>query len=604
MRYTGLHNPRNRQVAVWLAVALSGVVFLVAPAHCAENSTGTGAYSVRFEGAVEESLREVFRRESDTVSNQDRPPASINHLERRANRDLDRFRQILEAEGYYAATIQSNVMEDETPPAVVFTIDPGPRYAFDTIRIESTRDVAFVWPKPDSLQVTSGEPAVSRIVVEAEGPILARARNNGYPFPKIADRTVVVDHDNRTLDVTYIVEPGPSAVFGATQIEGLDAVKEDTVRRAIEWREGQPYDARVVNETQERLYDQNLYSLVRITTADAVTDDGLIHMRIKVAESKHRTITLGAGFDTDAGPNARASWEHRNIRQLGHQLTLKALLSGDRQEFETRYLVPGWKREDQTLRWELKLGQESVDAYDSTHFTTGVTVERKLGPRWTAGAGVAFKYSMQEQKQLDETYHLLSFPVYGILDNRDDPMNPKRGIRLDLRAELFIEVTDPALSFLRGTVEWRGYHALDEEGYWVIAARIKLGAMLGADVDDIPPDERFYAGGGGSIRGFAYKTVSPLKGDDPIGGASLVELSVELRRRITEQIGVAVFVDGGNAYSSAFPDFAEEMRWGVGAGIRYFTPLGPLRIDVAVPVNARSELDDSFGVYVSFGQAF
>ncbi|GMV94091.1 MAG: hypothetical protein AMXMBFR82_38690 [Candidatus Hydrogenedentota bacterium] len=604
MRYTGLHNPRNRLVAVWLAVALSGVVFFVPEAALAQNPTGTGAYSVRFEGAVDESLREVLRRESDTVSNQDRPPASISHLERRANRDLERFQQILKAEGYYAATVQLGVVESETPPAVVFTIDPGPRYTFGSISIESTRDVVFVWPKPESLQVTGGEPAVSRTIVDAEGPILARARNNGYPFPRIADRKIIVDHGNRTLDVTYIVEPGPSAVFGTTQIEGLDAVKEETVRRAIEWREGQPYDARVVNETQERLYDQNLFSLVRITTADGVTDEGLIPMHIKVAESKHRTITLGAGFDTDAGPNARASWEHRNIRQLGHQLTLKGDLSRDRQEFSARYLVPGWKREDQNLRWELKLGQESVEAYDSTRFETGVTVERKLGPRWTAGAGVAFKYSMQEQRRLDETYHLLSFPVYGVMDDRDDSMNPTEGKRLDLRAEPFIEVTDPALSFLRGTVEWRGYHALDEEGYWVIAARVKLGAMLGTDVDNIPPDERFYAGGGGSIRGFAYKTVSPLKGGDPTGGASLVEVSVELRRRITEQIGVAVFVDGGNAYSSAFPDFAEELRWGVGAGIRYFTPLGPLRVDVAVPVNARSELDDSFGVYVSFGQAF
>lgn len=559
---------------------------------------------MRFEGPVGDALGEVLRGESDTVSYQDRPPASISHLERRANRDLDRFRQILEAEGYYAATIQSNVVEEETLPAVVFTIDPGPRYTFGPVRVESTREVDFTWPKPDTLQMHGGEPAISRVVVDAQGPILSRARNNGYPFPQITDREIVVDHDKRTLSVTYTVETGPRAVFGPTQIEGLDAVKEETVRRAIEWRQGQPYDARVVNETQERLYDQNLYSLVRITTAEAVTDEGLIPMRIKVAESKHRTITLGAGFDTDAGPNARASWEHRNIRQLGHQLTLKGLLSGDRQEFEARYLVPGWQREDQTLRWDLTLGQESVEAYDSTHFGTGVTVERVLGPRWTAGAGIAFKYSMQEQKRLDETYHLLSFPVYGIMDDRDDPVNPKEGMRLDLRAEPFIEVTDPALSFFRGTVEWRGYHALDEEGYWVIAARIKLGAMLGADLDDIPPDERFYAGGGGSIRGFAYKTVSPLKGDDPIGGASLVELSVELRRRITEQIGVAVFVDGGNAYSSAFPDFAEEMRWGVGAGIRYFTPLGPLRIDVAVPVNARSELDHSFGVYVSFGQAF
>jgi translocation and assembly module TamA len=561
-------------------------------------------YQVRWEGTLDEGLREALIRNADTIAYLDRPPASESQLHRRVYRDIERFTRILQAEGYYAASIESEVAITESPIVITFTIEPGPIYTFGTIDFDSNDQSPFSWPEPKRIGLAPGGPALSKAVVDAEGPLLTWAKNRGYPFPTIADRTVVVDHATTTVNVTYSIDPGRQATFGHIEIQGLKSVKEETVRRTIAWKEGDPFDARLVAKTQEQLYAQDLFSIARVAVGDAVNAGGRVPMRIAVTERKHRTISLGAGFDTDGGPNARVGWEHRNIDGLGHRLNLTGELSGDLQQAEARYLIPGWRRDDQTLRLQLRLAQESPDAYDSTHIGTSATVERKLNAQWTAGAGVAFRYSVQEQRRMEDVYHLLSFPLYGLRDTTDDPMNPTKGMKLDLRAEPFIEVTDPTLSFLRGSVEWRGYRSLDEDGYWVIAVRLKLGAMLGADADDIPPDERFYAGGGGSIRGFAYKTVSPLRDDDPIGGRSLVEASVELRRRINERLGAVVFVDAGNAYSSTFPEFSEEPRVGVGVGIRYFTPIGPLRVDVAVPLNPRDGLDDSFGVYVSFGQAF
>ena len=561
-------------------------------------------YQVKWAGTLEDELRETLVENSDAVAYRDRPPASVSHLRRRVQNDVERFARILEAEGYYAASIETDIATAESPITVTFTIDPGPQYTFGTITIGAKDPVSIPWPAPERIGLVHGEPAVSQAVVDAEGPLLNSAKNNGYPFPSIADRAVVVDHATRAVNVSYTVAPGLKAAFGSTQIDGLDSVQEETVRRAIAWTEGDSFDAARVTKTQDQLYAQDLYSMVRVHAGDAVDAEGRVPMRITVTERKHRTISLGAGFDTDGGPTARAGWEHRNIDGLGHKLTLDGEISGDLQEAKATFRVPGWRREDQILRLVLRLGHETPEAYDSTHVGTSATVERKLGPRWTAGAGVAFRYSIQEQRRLDEIYHLLSFPLYALRDTADDPMNPTKGMKIAVRAEPFIEVTDPTLSFLRGSVEWRGYRALDDEGYWVIAARVKLGAMLGADADDIPPDERFYAGGGGSIRGFAYKTVSPLSRNDPIGGRSLVETSVELRRRINEQLGVVAFIDAGNAYSSTIPDFGEDLRIGAGVGVRYFTPVGPLRIDLAVPLNPRKDLDGSFGVYVSFGQAF
>jgi translocation and assembly module TamA len=128
--------------------------------------------------------------------------------------------------------------------------------------------------------------------------------------------------------------------------------------------------------------------------------------------------------------------------------------------------------------------------------------------------------------------------------------------------------------------------------------------MSGAERDEIPADIRFYAGGGGSIRGYAYQSVGPTQNNEPIGGRSLITMSAELRIKITEKMGLVAFVDGGSAFESAFPDFEETLQWGGGLGFRYFTAIGPLRLDVGIPINRRAGIDDSFQIYVSIGQAF
>jgi translocation and assembly module TamA len=122
---------------------------------------------------------------------------------------------------------------------------------------------------------------------------------------------------------------------------------------------------------------------------------------------------------------------------------------------------------------------------------------------------------------------------------------------------------------------------------------------------DIPADERLYAGGGGSIRGYAYQSVGPLdEDDDPIGGRSVLELSAELRMKLTDRIGLVTFLDGGSAFESTFPDSSEKLQWAAGLGFRYFTAIGPLRLDVGFPLNRRTDIDDAFQIYVSIGQAF
>jgi translocation and assembly module TamA len=163
---------------------------------------------------------------------------------------------------------------------------------------------------------------------------------------------------------------------------------------------------------------------------------------------------------------------------------------------------------------------------------------------------------------------------------------------------------DGGLLFAVGTVSGSAYRALDTDRRFVLAGRAKFGSLVGEETDDVPANKRFYAGGGGSIRGYEFQSVGPLDANnDPLGGRSLIELNAELRVRITEQIGLVPFVDGGMVFDSVYPDFEEDLRWAAGLGVRYFSAIGPLRLDIAIPLNKR-EVDDSFQFYISLGQAF
>ena len=138
----------------------------------------------------------------------------------------------------------------------------------------------------------------------------------------------------------------------------------------------------------------------------------------------------------------------------------------------------------------------------------------------------------------------------------------------------------------------------------MLALRTALGIIVASDRDEVPPDERFYAGGGSSVRGYEFQSVGPREDNDPIGGRSLFEISLEGRLYLTDSIGAVLFADGGSAFSSQVPDFHETVRWGLGAGLRYFTRAGPVRVDIAFPLSQRSDMDDSYQLYVSFGQSF
>ena len=271
---------------------------------------------------------------------------------------------------------------------------------------------------------------------------------------------------------------------------------------------------------------------------------------------------------------------------------------------EGEFRKPQFLRRDQSLLFNLRGADDHPDAFTSRSINSELLGERLLMKGMSLSAGLAFRVSQIDQLDQEESFGLLSVPIRFKRDTSEHLLDPTRGGRLSLQVAPYYDTFSGDLGFVKGYASLSRYVTILKKPSLLLAGRAVLGVMGGAKRDAIPADIRFYAGGGGSIRGYPFQSVGPLRADDPIGGRSLIELSAELRLKVTRTIGVIAFVDGGTAFEAVFPDFEEDLLWGAGVGLRYHTPIGPIRLDVGFPLNRRKDIDDPVQIYVSIGQAF
>lgn len=574
-------------------------------------------YEARLEGVADEALLVLLQSASDTLALTGTPPPSLLQLERRAEQDLPRFETVFQSQGYYGAIMTYRIDEEAEPVQAVFEAAPGTQYRLAEVRVEFLQaepPPAEVVPTPGEIGVVPGAPALAGAIAEGNGKALALLRERGYPTPDIAKRDVVVDHETETVAVTYHVVSGARAVYGPVRIEGLVKVKPVVVNARVPWEAGETYDQRDLLALRNRLYDTNLFSTVAVQPdpdAEDADAEGVVPIVVSVTERPSRTINVGLEYKTDEGPGAQFSWEQRNIGGLGHKLTIGASLATQLRNVTSTYRIDRFRRPDQGLTLSGEIAQEDREAYAGERLLASAMLDRKVRPSLTLGGGVGLRISQVEQNDEKGSYAFLFFPFEARLDRSDDLLNPTRGFRARGRIEPYVGGGGGAPLFFKADGEVSHYLRLgrfvtaegEELDNWVLASRLRLSSILGAERDDLPADIRLYAGGGGSIRGYAYQMVSPLnEADEPLGGLALGELSVEMRKRLTKNIGLVAFVDGGSVADEALPTFSTP-QWGAGVGLRYFTPLGPLRFDVAAPLNPR-EIDARVQIYISIGQAF
>ncbi len=563
--------------------------------------------AIKLEGLDDSTLLDTLKAASQLVQLEDKPPPSNAALRRRAEDDLPRLKEVMQAAGYWTPTLSDSLDLGAEPATVTVTIDPGPLFhlasvTFRTQAGETPPVLDNLGPGGVGLEI--GGPAASAPIVAAEPRIVDEYGRNARPFAKLVDRKAVIDLATHTMAVTYTVDPGPAVRFGPFAIQGLKRVDREFAARRVAWKEGASYDSRPVETTRQDLVKTGLFSAVRVTHADAPDASGEVAMTVDLVEGPPRSIGAGVAYNTNLGLGAQAFWQHRNLLGAGENLRVTAGAAQRQLGLALGFRKPDFVDRKQDFLTNAELLKQTTDAYRSLREQVFVGIERPLLPSLTAVAGLSLEHANVQQNLIgSEDYTLLGVPFFLRHDTTDDLLDPTIGGRQTLTLIPYHSLSGRDLNFLTSRLEERHYQRLDGTGRLVLAGFGALGSIVGASRDALPPDKRLYAGGAGSVRGYGYQRAGPLgAGEVPLGGASSLELGLELRYRITETIGVAPFVEGGNVYPTSFPNSAN-LFFGGGVGFRYYTLIGPIRLDLATPFQRRSG-DNPIQFYISIGQAF
>lgn len=585
------------------------------PAADIAPAEGPIAYTVEIEGAPGGGVKSLLEDSSQLIRLRSSPPMTLAALGQRIQRDERRFRAALESEGYYAATVITSTKDDaKGRVAVIVSVDPGPRYAVTSVVFDLAREeaatVALIKPEDyeTPLKEIVGRPARAADVILAEDTALDLLRAKGLPFARRGDRQLDVDHTTHTVAVNLPVELGHQAFFGATHFSGLEDVNESHLQRLVPWPAGDIFSLKALDEFREDLILASLFTSVRVEpAATSVPENGSpLDVNVIVAEGPHRSVGTGVTYARDKGLGASAYWRHRNL--FGNGERFEANLDGNKldQTAELSLDKPGFLSRRNTLKLGATGHHEDTDAFTEYSGTLRGSIERELNDLWRIAGGATFEFAALTEDGVQRNSYLMGLPM-GVSRAVDERLvvEMTRGWRLRANLTPYVGRYVGTTTFVHLETELDGYWPALRGDRLVLAGRLKVGSLLGEHTDDIPANKRFYAGGGGSIRGFGYQLVGPLDAANaPMGGRGLIETSAEARIRITDTIGVVPFVDAGMVSRGGLPGGDGDIRVGAGIGARYYTGAGPLRVDFAVPLNRRGGVDKSWQFYVSFGQAF
>lgn len=555
------------------------------------------------------------------VQQQAKPPSGEPGLIARALSDRERLIAKLYGDGRYGGTVeitlagvpletaleQSN-LPDRRPVKVMILVHPGPVFTFGNVSV-STRE-GDLSSDPSFWGLASGDTAASVKILSAEKRMVSVLRGRGYPKARIAERRITADHATKTLDVALVASAGPKARFGPVAVNGTEITDPDFVVRQAMLPEGGIYSPDDLARARKRLNDLGIFSSIRLVEGDIAGPDGTMPVTIEVSERKRHVIGAGASWSSTEGFGVEAYWRRRNLFGRGELLSIEGSVgrigneSLEDQEYSARiaFEKPGVFGPLTSFSTSLEARQENPDAYKSRTITYDAYLNREFTEQLKGRAGAEVFYADEEDAFGEDEYLLVGLPADLTFDNRDDKLNPSKGVFAALFAEpAYDTLNSNGMGFVKGTVS--SYVALDDSKRFILAGKVSAGSILAPSVEAVPASRRLIAGGGGSIRGYAYRNVGPRVDGEVTGGRSLIELSGEVRVKVTDTIGIVGFVDAGNAYEDSVPDFSESLKVGVGAGLRYFTPIGPLRIDAAVPLDPEQD-DPDFALYVGLSQAF
>ncbi|WP_230530175.1 autotransporter assembly complex protein TamA [Microvirga roseola] len=591
-----------------------------------------------------ENASSLYRLRSDA-------PADAESLVRRAQSDFAPLVDALWGLGYYNAVLDfvigGAVLPVDGDPAAAIRaaeayraralvpiqvrVNPGTLFRLRSIQVEDARTrrpFSLQELPPRVVKLEPGDPAQAAELRAAQARMIDYFRAQSRPLARTVSIDPVVYHPIRVMDVSYSLDPGPVAPTGPITVTGTENVDPAVVRSFIYLEPGDPYSPEALAETRKSVATLQALSSVRIREAETLDAQGRLPIFIEVTERLPRVVGFSARYSTTDGPAVRGYWEHRNLFGGAERLRLEADVflaprnDGTRIEgiddfersdlggrFRTSFLKPalGGSRNDLLLDGLVernRTGGDRYGGYTSRLIDGTAFLRHRFSHSFSVQGGVQVQKGQTSDVLGQIDYLVVGTPASLTYDSTDRPLDPTEGMRINASVSPYPTFLGSTVGMVVARADASAYYALDEDTRYILAGRVGLGSIIGADLDEIPSNFRFFAGGGGSVRGFRYRSLAPLGPfGQVVGGRSLLEASLEARIKITDTIGIVPFIDAGGAFESSYPDFDKTVRVSTGLGLRYYTAIGPIRLDLATPLNPRPG-DRPISLYVSIGQAF
>ncbi|GAA5096738.1 autotransporter assembly complex family protein [Bartonella acomydis] len=584
-------------------------------------------------GAPSEGIK-IVKSVSSLIADKDKASSSSGLLAK-ARSDYRAILSALYADGRYGGVISikingleaadlSSMTQLPAQSNIVITIDAGPQYVFNVASINKV--APFVkyklnrMPTIEELGYKVGFIAKSETILKAERWAIEGWRRQGYAKTKVIKSEVVADHTAHLIDAQIVIDRGQEAYYGPLTVRNVSKkphIDSDYIAWMTGLKVGQKYDSHALTKASERLARLNVFRAVNIREADMINPDGSLPLTLVLEERKPRRFGVGGSYSTLDGAGFETYWMHNNL--FGHAEHLKfetkiSNIGSNKGEsynlknfdylFGATFIKPGILTPDTDFRTDLKMQQDVLENYTTKAIKGKIGVTHVFNGHLSGQIAVEVSNGYSRDIYFgSRNFTTIGLPSGLIYDSRNNKFNATKGLYGEVIIEPFYEIRLGNL-VTKVAVEGRSYWSLDEKDRFVFAARAKLGTIIGSDTAQLPSDTLFFAGGGGSVRGYAYRNIGIKTDHDAIvGGRTLVEGAAELRLSLNDKIGLVSFLDGGFAGEKVHFDFPQKMKWGAGIGGRYMTDIGPLRVDLAFPLK-REKGDPRIGFYVGIGQAF
>ena len=543
-----------------------------------------------------------------------REEANAAQVERRSESDSELLAELLRSQGYYDAVVEPVITREGQVLRVTLEVQPGEQYRFQSVELPGLKAAgADAEALRAAFAVRAGDPVIAQDILAAGLSLQVALGEQGFALASVGEQQIVVDHRTRLATLVLPVDPGPVAMFGEIRVSGEPPFSARHVADMARFDPGERFERDRVDDLRRALIATGLVASAEVNVVP-VPGTQTVDLDVRLTPAPSRTIAGELGYGTGEGAKLEASWQNRNFINPEGALTVRGIAGTREQLLGVAFRRNNFRARDRVLDLQLAASNIDFEAYEAKTIRLLASLERQSNiiwrKRWTWGVGTEFLATDERGVFGDaavketRTFLIGAIPLSVAYDGSNDLLNPTTGFRASARLSPEISAKGGSFAYARAQVDGSAYYPIGSS--IVLAGRVRLGTVFGADAPSIAPSRRFYAGGGSSIRGYGYQRVGPRDFEgDPVGGKTLTEFALEARFGLSAfgaDLGIVPFFDGGALTNRVTPGF-NGWQFGAGLGVRYYSSFGPIRIDVGTPLNPRDG-DSPIAVAVSLGQAF